>query len=365
MRIVVVCNHPGGVNSLRPVVQKLIHEKHNIFIVSSKLNIDDFRSFQCEVLFLDRPIALHGAENVLNSFSPNLLLTGTSEPEDEIVGRLESFFIKASKKLDIKSLSVMDCWHKYRDRFSLSNKNKLDAVPDVICIIDERSKIEMIEEGFREETLCVTGNPHWDRLPEIKRSLRKVNLSRIRRRCGIMKGRRNILFISQPISERSYAGLEYSEIDVSRQLVKLVREVPSLRDVDLLIKPHPREFEGKFDDAFRGIDKARIRLVENVNLYHIAYASNFIVGMFSMVLPEFHLLGMNTLSYQPVKSRENIIDIGLPQNTKFTMPQLENWLSSEDKACETPLNSLDCTEQVLNCIYRFQGTTKLCSGKLP
>ena len=56
-----------------------------------------------------------------------------------------------------------------------------------------------------------------------------------------------MLFISQPLSERDHGKLGYTELDVLKDIIKLIRQDSTFQDVELWIKPHPRDTLSKYN----------------------------------------------------------------------------------------------------------------------
>ena len=357
MNFLIACNHPGGTNALLPVVLKLEQMNHNIHIVTSILNIDKFKSLRCTATYFELPVTFEQAEEILNRKKIDFVLTATSEVLGEVVGRLESIgrlesvFVAVSNVLNIHSLSVIDCWNKYKERFSLSNVNKLDAVPDEICAIDGRAKLDMIEEGFDPEIIHVTGNPHWDNLDKIKKEL-EVNGYDIYEEYSIPYGSQFILFISQPISERNNYTLGYTEESIVNEIIKIIDKNSSLNNMILFIKLHPRDGITKYDDIVNSISNVDVRLLPpDCEIYNLAYVSMYNIGMFSMLLTEFYLLGFSVISYQPVNNMNDVINIGLDKNIITSTRELAKTMSSQAYMQKNEDIQFDSTKNILSRIF--------------
>ena len=105
MKVLSVCNHPGGVNALLPVIDALIKSKHSVSVITRKRNCAVFQDYRLKTKYVEGPVSLDFSLEVFNTIKPDLLLTGTSEPgdpEDEDVGRIESIFVNAAKKIFFK-----------------------------------------------------------------------------------------------------------------------------------------------------------------------------------------------------------------------------------------------------------------------
>ena len=352
MKVLSVCNYPGSVNALLPVLNALGKSNNSVYVITSHYNHTKFKRTRFKARYLDAPISLELSFEVLNTFKPNILLAGTSEPEDQEVGRVESIFINAAKKNSIPSVAILDFWSKYRERFSLSSENALDALPNKICVMDEKAKNEMIIKGFSEELIIVTGNPHWDKFRLIRKRLDKINLEQIKKTKGIKKNQRIMLFISQPLSERDNDKLGYTELDVLKDIIKLIKQDPTLQDVELWIKPHPRDTISKYDSLMSKKNQCQLHLItDEIDIYTLGLVADFIVGIFSMLLVEYALLGMDVVSYQPVKSTKNLITLGgrIPLVRKLRELK-ENLFIQQSKSVSMSMD-FNATDKVLDIIY--------------
>ena len=238
------------------------------------------------------------------NLDPDLLLLGTSEPEDPAIGRLESCFTFEAHNIGKPSVAILDHWCGYLDRFSLTAR--LDAIPDVVCVMDQRAKLELTQLGCPPERIVVTGNPDWDRLGGIRHDLAVLDRGRIRSDLGVDESDRLIVFVSQPLSSESGGNRSYSEIDVLDQIVAAIGDDDRFGSTHMLIKPHGRERVGKFD-RFVAASPGWVRLVgPDIDAYALGKASEAAIGMFSMLLVEYSLLGFNAISYQPGPADETV-----------------------------------------------------------
>ena len=158
MNILAVCNHVGGLNAIKPIIKEIDFE-HSVTIFTNNSNKGKFNDLSIPIFYIDYKITIYQAIEFLKQKNIQFLISSTSEPEDKVVGRLESIFVFSAKKIGIKSISVLDCWQKYKERFSLNNKNSLEAIPDKIYALDKKCKDDLITNGFAEENIIVSGNP--------------------------------------------------------------------------------------------------------------------------------------------------------------------------------------------------------------
>lgn len=180
------------------------------------------------------------------------------------------------------SLYVLDFWNNYWQRFSNQAKD-FAYLPDVICVMDERAREDMLREGFPEERLVVTGNPHFVHFADAI-SAREEQ-------------RQELLFISQPLSALAllpgFAAHGFDEYQVVNDLSNVVAELPP--EYMVKIRLHPKEDGNKFN-AVLG---PRLEISTETTLEAALSRAGLIIGMFSPVLIQAAVAGKQVLSYQP------------------------------------------------------------------
>jgi hypothetical protein len=73
----------------------------------------------------------------------------------------ERAFTAAALTLGRPTLAVLDFWTNYRGRFAGAD-GQLADLPDVIAVMDEEARDEMVSAGFPAARLRVTGQPAFD-----------------------------------------------------------------------------------------------------------------------------------------------------------------------------------------------------------
>lgn len=313
-----VFNHPGGMRALLPILYQLKNSGNLVFVITNKKNKPQLKGCTCPVVFIDKHISVLMAMSILKKKKITCLLSGTSEPDD-VSGRIESIFVNASNRLDINSLSILDCWHKYKERYSISHLNRLDAVPKKICVMDSKAKKDMIKLGFHSSSLCATGNPYYDRLAKICKTMQKKQIAD-----KVPDDLITILFISQPLSERNYSWLGYSEFTVVRDLIRAATRIFPRKKIVVKIKIHPSECLNKYDYIACEFEGVSIDILKDDNIYKFSFLSIIVVGMFSMLLFELFQLGVNVISYQPINDKRSLVHTGINSKPAGSIEELSN-----------------------------------------
>ena len=195
--VLLLAGDPGGASALLPVI-KGWHGRKMILAYRQAVDL-----FQREGLVFERlndaRASTIDAGLWLEKKRPGLVCAATSVNGVD----WERHFFVASRKLGIPSVAVLDYWSNYVPRFTLAQS--LDALPDVIGIMDERARIEMIGNGFPAERLSITGQPVLDDVRRWHADLSGDSRRRFREQLGLAADTRAFLFISQPLREMRLA----------------------------------------------------------------------------------------------------------------------------------------------------------------
>lgn len=345
--ILFVANNPGSFNALFPVLKECVRHGLNCECFIVDFGKDLLKKEKIAYSTLNETLNENKISKTLKTLFPKVLISGTSLKNTK-QGNVENLFRKEAKKLNIYSVSILDHWVNYRQRFSSNNSNRLDCLPDKICVMDEMARDEMINEGIPEDIIEITGNPYFDRLLNIKKKLSSLKKNELREKLHLPEDHITITFISEPIAKDH--GIEsrgYDEYVVLNDLLS-TRELQCLnqfnKKIDIVIKRHPRESAGKFKEYFSKF-KWSVTEFNKDDIYILLASSDLIIGMTSILLIEAHLLGYRCVSYQPdpiknimlpfqIKVIDNYLDLGvLISESLFKKPSSEmlgNYIISHD-----------------------------------
>ena len=222
-KIAFIGNDQGGavyINSALPSLSAL----YNIMTIASgpafklwsKLNIpsvclNEFDTKELEV--------------TLSTFSPNLVVTGTSH-----YCELERISWGIANKLRVPSLAIIDSWTNLEERF-IRLTDQTMVFPSAISIIDS-TLIETIKKllgvNFR---IHITGHPHLEGV---------VKQKKIKKISNPDSGVKIVSFFSNPIPNKYADSKSYrDQFDVVEALLSACISFPF--PIELVIKPHPRE----------------------------------------------------------------------------------------------------------------------------
>lgn len=238
------------------------------------------------------------------------IMTGTSWAPD-----LERRAIGIAKEQGIRSISVLDHWSNYQERFlplSLWGAIPNDwwrYLPDEVWVCDEYAFTLAVRLGFPAERLVQIENPY---LSGIRRELKERKA-----KPPILKPGPCILYLSEPVTddlEKTYGDANYwgyTEYDLVKALVRDVNLcLKEGLDLSVRIRLHPNEVEGKYD-TFLKMTPA-IHISPNVDLLDDLMWADAIVGGESMALVIALLTAKPVFSAKPESERK-----------RYTLPHKE------------------------------------------
>jgi len=234
-------------------------------------------------------------ERLLHQTQPDVVLTATSS-----VPSPERVFIRAAKKLHIPSISILDSWANYLDRFLEPGETQMHEsfLPTYIGAPNRFGHAEMEAFGFPPHILRVVGHPAINVfLSNAKRQQKEIK-THIRKNFNLNVRTPILVFFSQPIEEyhrRRTPGTDpgYSEIEVLMGLIMAVSQLPD--NPILIVKPHPKEPIEKFQQ----IQSANLYIMDQLDSDLLAMAADVVISMTSGMLVKAFLIGKQVLSIQP------------------------------------------------------------------
>jgi hypothetical protein len=215
----------------------------------------------------------------------NLLLTGTCLGEG-----IDKSMLRYGRDHNIITVSVIDHWSWYRERFEVGNKLLL---PDIVIVNDQIAHQQALLAGLPRSRVVALGNPILEKLSRI--SINQSTYS-IRSRYNhiIPTDKKLIVFVSEqlradfPYGSHNFLG--YDEYVVISLLISNLSH-----DEHLLIKLHPVEQDNKY--SF--VTDSRVTVIRDVPVQDLAFIGDVIVGMLSMLLLELAMFRNDIISLRP------------------------------------------------------------------
>ncbi len=275
MKILFAAQDPGSANALFPVIKKL-STKVSINVLAAKYAVPMFArdkiSFTDCTFYSDAEL-----ERMFVAWKPEIVVLGASAGLS-----IEKRLTLIARARGIRTVSVIDYWSGYADRFGEKINKGFRYFPDYVCVIDRVMKKEFLALGVPAGAIVITGNPHLeDSVKKIRAKTKRV---------------KNLLYISTPFSSLHPNPYPFNEF----QVLQDVLEYPQRKDYgSVIVKLHPKEEEGKYDELIARYPGVSIRVVKDADLYRLLGEAALIIGTNSIVLLEASLAGKPVVSYEP------------------------------------------------------------------
>jgi hypothetical protein len=211
---------------------------------------------------------------------------------------LERHYVESANRLGIPSLSILDWWSSYAERFSTPGTADLQYLPTWIGVSDEYALRGAVHDGLPHDRLLVTGNPYWDRLqsgaecpnaPELRERVR-ANLS--------INNDTILATVIVGLARNLDLGLGSDERDMFRELTPLPECNREGKTIRWFALRHPSEDSDSFR-AFLEEVAPNIETTSNANSLEMIVASDVVVGLISTLQFEAALLGRKVLCLAP------------------------------------------------------------------
>lgn len=195
----------------------------------------------------------------------DVLLTGSSFKAAD-----DGAIWDAAHRAELPCVAYVDEWKHYAERFSVDRP--FDHMPDHIAVIDDIAADALAADGCPIAP-HVVGNLVFDALSKV-----------VPGSTG-----RNVMIATEPIPD--YLG--FCELEV---VEALLTALPN--ELEIVLKPHPREKSAKYAALVAGHPGARLAH-EAADRRDLMSASRAVIGMTSMLLVEAAHVGLPALAVQP------------------------------------------------------------------
>ena len=314
-KVYFLTDHPGGANALVPVIQRMAaDDKMALTVVNFQEHTDAIFKEAGVSLKKLADISLEAMVRLFKEEGPNLIVTGTGAQEGKANDIIEHTAIRAARALNIPSVSVLDMWSSYRERWSDERtSHPFDCLPDYIAVMDELAKQEMVAAGIPENILVVTGNPYFAGLRAKAQMFSDAEKADMRRRINIPCQTLFLLALDAFSSLKSTIG--FWDADVIRIVTKAL---PKLSNIGIAVTAHPRSPDKDVIRSMVADASAAMKFVEGIPSLAVSLAADLTIVEASTVGLTAFLMGRPVISLQPgltgedglIISRKKMIPVG-------------------------------------------------------
>ena len=243
-------------------------------------------------------------EELLRGQGVTAIITGTSDVDEDTDCELW----RAARALGMPSHVFLDHRSNLDRRFT--DRDGTQAYPDAVYVPDMGYRDALIAVGLPAERVRVIGDLHLGRMRRMGQRVSAAEVADLRALWSVDPGNQVVLFASECTAEMAALGRSspYSEFEI---LEKLIANIRAHQPIDgqrtrlncslLVIRPHPRDNEGKYD-AYAALESPRVVVSGDGTPAQAILAADLVVGMDSTLLFEAEALGRTALSLVPSSS---------------------------------------------------------------
>lgn len=320
-RILITACDAGSGNFFLPLLESL---SGNYLLLAEGVALDLFKKKGVDCASFDSA-GNHGIRRKIEPYfnpAPELVLCGTSWGEFTV----DKIAILEARKRGIPSISVVEHWSMYRERFCKYINGNPAGEPayysDTIWVNDEYARQEAHRSGIPFAKLEIAGQTF------LEQKLQQLKLIENNPKSNMAKDK--IVFLSERIRDDFEIGSSldrgYDEYEALELLLKSI----SLNE-GLLIKLHPQEPPDKYQ-RYLELDP-RIEVLSTCDLNELFLGARKIVGMESMALLEAALIRADVISFTPRADGKKFIGNRLGATLHASeVGRLKECLRSDQKA---------------------------------
>ena len=220
--------------------------------------------------------AKKGRELILKG-QVDLLLTSTGRSSD-----LSTNFIALAKSHSIKTVTILEHWLGYKERFGYPSRDWRSNLPDEIWVVDKLARKIAEKEFGKAARIKIKPNFYFK---DLRAEYSKSSASKDRRYF-------NVLFLNQPILKKIASKkkkIKITEIGKVTKLINFMKTMNCSRPIRFTIRQHPIESRSGFAEVVKGntdcsnfrvvlSDPSRNSLVEDVK------SADVVIGIQSSAL---------------------------------------------------------------------------------
>ena len=273
-KILLVSHDIGGAQLLSSYIFKQGILKPAILSVGPSRSA--YENFYQKELFLDQATA----RLKLKAGEFDLVMTSTSWESS-----IEIEFINLAKSLGIRTISYIDHWVNYRERFHYPEEGWGHNLPDEIWGHDAHST-KMLKDFFPQLKISNAGNSFLDHQIEISQTDK------------ISEQKNSFLFLTEPISHHLGNKLGYDEFDSLDLFFSKICFLSGEEPFTVTLRAHPSE-KMVYQEKYKRYLSASCKYSDTLNVFQDIKKHEFIIGCDTIALYYARFLGKKIFSAIP------------------------------------------------------------------
>jgi len=215
----------------------------------------------------------------------SLVITGTS------VGyKIDKKLIEYSKKEKIASITIVESWGNFKERFFYKNNFFLS---DYIILNDIKAYAQAINVGIPKNKIFIGGNPILEKLSKYK--IENLNKNKWLKKNDLPINKKIVSYISEPFHEVFLKKHKFHYGFDEYSCLSDLKECLDTNKFHIIIKKHPSDSINKYEKFFNG----NISLLNKMKIDEIVNFSDYIIGMSSFLILKLTYFRDDVVSYMP------------------------------------------------------------------
>jgi len=266
-KVAVVCNDAGAANII-------IHGLHG----KNYRSLRPYMSGPAEKIWSKVFPDIKLCDNLESSLDgADLVITGTGWSSN-----LEHEARKIARSYGLRSIALLDHWVNYEERFTRLGEKIL---PDELFVTDQFA-FDLAQKIFKDIKTTIVKNYYMESM-----------ISEINKLC--FDSEKHILYILEPIRNDWGKKGKLGEFYALDYFIECLPKISALKEVKILIRPHPSDYSGKYDDWLSKQKLSNMRLDISDSLSESIAKSFCVVGCESYALVLALMAGRKVYSSIP------------------------------------------------------------------
>lgn len=305
--VLVVSSDAGGTFALVPVIRELLKRNVNVRIFASgpAVKIWQEEGIISNFTSVEDNISENDAIHLIDSHYPDIVVCGAGA-----YNVIEHTFRRAAAQMGIFCFALVDGWFNFKARFRREhNGSIIYSIPDLIGVMNEASRSEMIQDGFDANAIVIVGAPHIEETVRFIKSISEADVHNIFERYDIDKGVITLIFFSAPVvndDKQIAAGvpsLGYTEDSILHESVQVLKDycMRNNTSAQFIVKPHPSESYENLVKIMQNEGRCQLldcRVIEKGTTKELMCIADAVLGMTTTALIEAAYSGKPALSVQ-------------------------------------------------------------------
>lgn len=251
------------------------------------------------------PLDLEAAMRLVSARGCSMAILGVTN----LLDRTNAHVTLACQQLDVPTVAFFDNWVNW-DVFG-GDPGDLRYGPDLLGVMDDCARAELVSRGFPGGRIAVVGQPHLDRCVREAKAEGEATAGASR---GARNGQPTVwLVISQRVHrDRSLEQRRQGLLDVvldgsplHEVLTRAAQQAHALdgREVLVLLRPHP--VEEKPDDEWKAGDGVTVRVDASTPIGSLLEKADTVLGLYGMPMLQAFYTGRRAISLAGIIGGEN------------------------------------------------------------